>query len=632
MLFPSVNPPNTKQRAPERRTLPASLGAEFGIDRYRISRDVAIPTIECPRPTSSHRSSLLQQALPSQENMLHPSYGQADPKTPQKLKTPENPANLPDWSMHRSVSVSSTMSDSSMSSASSLKSPSVGSCTSPEVELQSEAYDTKDMEYPVHAIPFSNLTTSPKKKKFTNDMDNHLWNTYQTYIHDPRVTPFKTHPGSIPPLGVTSRVAREAVKSWPGRKGSKGSKNTQSNGRPSRAQQLRDINDDTFAFTGLTEADGDSFYEQLAPIGPRYSWPRSQAATRARLKELCRQKFSIGPHYQRLMESRSPSPDEESLTATPRTQVSTTAPSSPFATRDLGITLATSTADSMQPEGFLAQLSTSKTPQDPKFLHASPAQPSHQEDWFNTPFESSAKDQEKFQKGKGVKRLASPFMYNTWGPEQAQAARRVERPVTPINQHDTMHVTGPRLLPAIRLQKRRALAELDEEVSPSGSNMQQDIEDMLAGRGDGEGSKRRVRVRNRGRGVTVSGLTGESSRLDSLFAPPSLDEQTPSRDTDMTHLPLAPQSALRSRFADPVRLGSPIDLKRTGRARGSRHASRHSIGEALAAFDRRHESDDPFGGIGNQSAEANAEWDRMNHDIKNTLSPVEVLQSFRRFR
>ena len=111
-------------------------------------------------------------------------------------------------------------------------------------------------------------------------------------------------------------------------------------------QQTREGSPDTIRTSSLQAA--------------QQKWPKD-APTRKRLRELCTRRPSISAHYQRMLRTRSPSPFD---TSSPATATATANPppaqppraSSAFSAQDMRVSLLTSTAPSMQPEGPLAQL------------------------------------------------------------------------------------------------------------------------------------------------------------------------------------------------------------------------------------------------------------------------------------
>jgi len=204
-------------------------------------------------------------------------------------------------------------------------------------------------------------------------MDEHLWATYMAYLADPKLTPFKMLPGTAPPLGVCHRVARDAKKNWKGI--------TRSQPTPSDTEDERSdyMNLDATVQREASALAIDSTYQPSflmpglhlpsgrrspSPNGRKASskWPTSEAATRRRLRQLCKRSPTLAAHYHRLVQTRTPSPFESSSSSgkpasssrfesPPRSDVD-----SAFSTRDLNITLATSTASSMQPDAPLHQL------------------------------------------------------------------------------------------------------------------------------------------------------------------------------------------------------------------------------------------------------------------------------------
>ncbi|KAF4554587.1 Hypothetical protein D9617_4g003420 [Elsinoe fawcettii] len=154
-----------------------------------------------------------------------------------------------------------------------------GSCTSPESETNDVFH--AELKYGDPMFSPDLLQTSPAAKRsktarsaaWNDETDTHLMQTYAKYLRDPELTPFKMLPGTAPPLGVCSKVAREAKHSW------KGSK--------------------TWSH-----------------------WPSSESGTRKRLRKLCKKQPSLSAHYQRLIKMRTPSPFESS-SSSPQAKPST---------------------------------------------------------------------------------------------------------------------------------------------------------------------------------------------------------------------------------------------------------------------------------------------------------------------
>jgi hypothetical protein len=209
-------------------------------------------------------------------------------------------------SISRPSTACSGFSDSSVSS--SIESfPSLGgSFTSPESDVFERKVGAETLNSTPDCLPAAmqpcshrSMTASGKSTtSWSEEMDNHLWMTYMRYLQDPTHTPFKMLPGTAPPLGVCSRVVREAKRTWKGVRGS--------SSRTSRlvpwSQACRADSPDTIkaAHSGNTTPTDSKPH--------KYPWPRSDAATRRRLRQLCKRKPSLSGHYNRLLSARSPSP------------------------------------------------------------------------------------------------------------------------------------------------------------------------------------------------------------------------------------------------------------------------------------------------------------------------------------
>ncbi|MCJ1338720.1 hypothetical protein MMC09_004009 [Bachmanniomyces sp. S44760] len=579
------------------------------------SQDVPIPTIETVEAPAPVRPDFQQRAT-------EPAQGYLAPDQPRRFmtapRTPSAQLNLFDhrWksmqeqksvgeSISRPMSACSLMSDSSdESNDSSGYSPSLGgSCTSPESDapdpfVVSSTKKGKTRSRPALLLPESQdkrpHVSKRRQVQWTVDMDNHIWTTYMTYLQDPTVTPFKMLPGTAPPLGVCHRVAREARRTWRGSKmAGRHRFETPLAQTPEtcKAQELRGDSPDTIkaSRSGSTTPTGTNAVKP--PI-----WPKSGSSTRRRLRELCKRKAVIAPHYQRLLQSRSPSP----FTSASRSNSHSSRLSTPvnerderasFATRGIQISLTTSTAASMQVDGPLAQLSKTTLPQtqdkmdwfnDPSVPFASPAAiPSDSLVSAEYDMNGSSPDPRDEPRRGTAPRLGSPFGYqcHTWGPSRS---RKHLRPTPPRTQSDDVPVAGPSLksparihgtFPYSSLLKRRAPNQLQDEVSPGDPDVQQQtlLEDIF-------GSQRRVRTR----GFSLPDVSVDD-RMNKLFTPPSSDiAENASSDApastvteSVVYLPGAEPDTVR-------RLGSPFSgiSSRPSRARG-----RHVPSASLSAFD-----------------------------------------------
>lgn len=550
-----------------------------------------MPSVElsdASTPTRPHLFQTHSEPMSGHRLRLHPMP--LTPHTPPAQTTRVAADIKPnEWDLRRPTSASSNRSDSSLSTAETCETRPTsydGSITGVENEL-ADPFCPSDM------IKITPATPQRKNKKlrlgsffskanveWTIDMDNHLFNIYQIYLADPTLTPFKTVPGSIPPTGVCHRVARRAKETWP---------------RASRIDvpiiqryRVRSMLDIRMTPRDKTP-DPDNFLTTSTERRP--IWP-SESATRKRLKQLCREKFTITAHYNRLRESRSPSPFAEQFLPR-KTSRHSASPvlgfandeSQAYTTRDLHISLVATGAT--EP---LAQLTT----------HDSPPAESALEN-FNREIDSVEQQQVSPPKGLGIEesvviddtklapattvpRLASPFSYNTWNG-----------PIRPENHHrrhvsqshfDTMHVTGPRLLSpfqseldgALNINKRRAQHNLEDELSPSGSSLaghtsglnldeppmefvHEEPKGDLMFTGIGDLNQRRIRLRNRG-----ATLGSAHERIARLFAPP------PTQDSEVPPVPAIPAQFISSTSNDPQglmppkveegqrRLGSPFEL------------------------------------------------------------------------
>ncbi|KAF8245417.1 hypothetical protein K440DRAFT_651700 [Wilcoxina mikolae CBS 423.85] len=195
-----------------------------------------------------------------------------------------------------------------------------------------------------------------RKTQWTESMDAHLWKTYLLYQQDPKITPFFVLPGAVPPLGVCCKVARETKRSW---------KEAKLNGdytpiaTPKPRSKLR-------AVQPISESSNRG--DALRKTSP-YIWPASEASTRRRLRELCRENYGLSRnpyhnHQQRRgagpgdiktrPSSVSPSPLKSSVLKMPYAR-------DPFSsTRSMALSLTTSTASSMRPSGALAALASGR--------------------------------------------------------------------------------------------------------------------------------------------------------------------------------------------------------------------------------------------------------------------------------
>lgn len=588
------------------------------------SSDIPIPTIETPIVVEPARPLVQQRAMEPAEGYLAPFATRPFMTLPRTPILQQRRLALADgWnasvhqdlgdSITRPMSTCSLFSDSSDDSNGSLTSYPAGdgSCTSPESDApdpfkfasirRSKAKHWATLARNDESIQ-SGLSTKQIRANWTPEMDKHLWSIYHVYLQDPTVTPFKMLPGTAPPLGVCHRVAREAKRSWRGGKTSLRNpssmitppnmdnrvKAANFSRRPGSPDTIRADRSGSNTPTGSATA--------KAPL-----WPKSSSSTRRRLRHLCKCKPTIAPHYQRLLQSRSPSPFSSSSRTQSRSQSGLSEVSSPFEvhsspfnTREIQLSLTTSTAASMQPHGLLAQLGSDN-----------PTNSQPQQEWFNEPpvpwASPTAIPSDVIDADVGGSEeatlapppLSSPFGYHTWGPSRS---RQRIRPTTSRIQSSDASTLGPSLRSPVRFsdtfpypQKRRARYPLEDELSPGGSSMQQSVIDNLF-RSPVEGRHRRVRSR----GFSLGDVNAPNP-LESLFTPPAsgdgmagVPEATP---TSSTFGPAEPRTPIQ-----PIRrLGSPFHLVPVTPSRGSsRHLATMSLG-----------GHEPFTSIGETLGQAN---------------------------
>lgn len=578
--------------------IPSSAGpltTEFP-KRNDLSSDDVLPSVESVTPTRPQLYQRHSEPMSSHRFRLQ-SMGYF-PETP-PAQTNRLPSDIKrdEWDLHRATSVCSHRSDSSLSTTGTYETRP----TSYEGSIAGVEGDLADPFSPPENIKIIPATPSRKSKKprmfgsheWTIEMDNHLFNVYQIYLADPTVTPFKTVPGSIPPTGVCHRVARRAKETWP---------------RASRIDvpivqryKLRRMLDVRMTPRNKTP-DPDNFLSTSSD-NRRPAWP-SESATRKRLKQLCREKFTITAHYNRLRESRSPSPFAEQFLPKKPSPLSTSPVrgfdddgKTTYSTRELHINLVATGAT--EP---LAQLTTGDSPPIESALESFNREKDSAEQIKISPptglgikEEQPVVDQTKLAPVTNIPRLASPFSYNTWnGPVRPENHHR--RFVGP-NHFDTMHATGPRLLSPFQhesdlnmnVNKRRAQHNLEDELSPSGSSLaghtsglnlneappvSQEPKQELVFTGLGDLNQRRVRVRNRG-----ATLGTAHERIARLFAPPPMHQdnsmppvpEIPSQFTTPMVTDDEPQGLMLPKLDEGQRrLGSPFELdpnKRSYRAK-----------------------------------------------------------------
>lgn len=591
----------------KRRSRPhVSLNTFVSNGKPQNSSDVPIPTIETPLSAEWPRPIFQHRVSEPAEGYLAPVSNRrfmTSPRTPSAAGTRQDDV----WGLweqrslgqciSRPMSSCSIMSDSSDDSSASLSSylSQGGSCTSPESDapdpfvlsstrkskLRSKAV-TMDGPGPTKRI----YKSKQNKVQWTHEMDRHLWTAYLFYLQDPTVTPFKMLPGIAPPLGVCHRVAREARRTWRGAKSASriGSGTVAARNAGNEASSTKSGGSPD---TIKADRSGSNTPTGYFPPKPP-AWPKTGPSTRRRLRILCKRKPTIAPYYQRLLQTRSSSPESAHTGSQSRSFFGSSPFTFPheqttFGTRDVQLSLAASTAASMQPDGPLAQLASNSV-----------VSPPPDRDWFNDPIVPWASPTEiPSDLGLGIglgenietPQLGSPFGYHTWGPSRS---RQHVRPSTPTTHLDAISDMGPTLKSPVRLHdtfpypsapKRRAMHQLEDELSPGGTDLGKTLLKDLFG-GPAESRHRRVRSR----GFSLGDVNANGGRLESLFTPPSIYDQmsSPELAAGISNTKnLAPPPSI----SDTVkRLGSPFPGVS---ARPPRRSPRHMSSASLSAYGAR---------------------------------------------
>ncbi|GAB7360833.1 hypothetical protein MBLNU230_g0819t1 [Neophaeotheca triangularis] len=580
---PAMNPPPPPRQAYRVRRKRASAPAPFQIYEEpdvtsTDATDNIIPTIETSEPASDMSSPVLH-ATPSAHGLLAPLPALRRLVTPPKTPAPRlndgfhptgqhahewdliNDSNRPTF--ERTGSVGSSFSDSSVSSyGSSAFSLPNESCTSPE-SASTDPFMEDDYEGSEDKISFSpkeeggsakRIKTHNKGIKWTPEMDEHLWMTYMKYVSDPTLTPFKMLPGTAPPLGVCHRVAAKAKKTWTPK-------------RATTPSNLDNIMASSPAPRGgspdtIRPTDGSAGKDSKQP-----KWPRSESATRRRLRHLCKRKPFLACHYQRLLRTRSPSPFLSSSSVSHSSSSTVMAPtqqSSALSGRGTGLSLATSTAPSMQPDAVATEVSEGTEAAARPHSQRSRRPP----DWFARIGRSQAHQKSaSLQSGLGIGQIASR-------PATAQGL------ASPFDEDDAK----AHMLHSMSNTKSLGRKEFDKKngAGPSLDSPFQGVQGAptmprsLKRRFRADDEKKRIPVQNlfseepassaqtvRHRGYSV-GAVRTSEHLSSLFSSDgdSVMSDAPEAPVEPIKQTRAPSQVHRSaprRFAEPTpRLGSPF--------------------------------------------------------------------------
>ena len=535
-------------------------------DPFQDNQDVPLPSIELTSSTG--------QPAELQEEILGSKLF-SPPKTPvAQIYGPEEDtreASSSQEDLTRPSTACSGFSDSSKSS--SIESfPSFGeSCGSPKSShdpftVGAPAFGL--ISSPLQEYGFSALPTfHASRTAWTQEMDDHLWITYMRYLQDPRHTPFKMLPGTAPPPGVCSKVVREAKRTWKGHL-------TSSVPKVHRFARWGSHRAET-PQTHTAESNADR--RSLVP------WPRSDAATRKHLRDLCKLKPTLSAHYGRLLHARSPSPFLSSSVGHRSTSVAREVPSAEtnvgaFSTRDMNISLATSVSTTMQPTHPLVQLgseaATTPVANVPHIVHPSeastprPRATTHDQAEALPPrtpnHQKSYSMQESSLSSMHPRPLASPFQPRSFKP-------KAYAPQQSSSFDSSSAVAGPLLatpaelhapIPRRSFFKRPAQNELNDMMHSEDpyTRQRQLMKDLFGSTQPIETSHRRVRSR----GFSLGDMTA-ASRLESLFSEPS--QSLPEAEATLPPIPrISPPASSGGLLPPPsigkvARLGSPFAEK-----------------------------------------------------------------------
>jgi hypothetical protein len=527
------------------------------------THDVPIPTIELSGPSTQTRSveslSLLNQYnRPRASPPRTPAPQMPDILSHEDTAMDHTDASSQGESISRPSTACSGFSDSSVSS--SIESfPSLGeSLNSPDSELLGPhtlgVPGKQALQEPsLPAVRFNPTGIATKAKpSWTEDMDNHLCVTYMRYLQDPTHTPFKMLPGTAPPLGVCSRVVREAKRTWKGHRSSAAASRTYRLlpwGRPGRADSPDTIKAVHSGSSTPTEAH--------LPKLQHASWPRSDASTRRRLRELCKRKPTLSAYYNRLLTTRSPSPFPSSSRSRASSAIGEIHPhpssvnTEAFSTRDMTVSLFSTTSNAVSAMNQLTSDSVTPKPRETNPFAVPPSRyGAHQK---SQSLQLNLGIGDSSARIDGI--LASPFQpfakQNPMAPAetsylQAPASSAVPQLASPVQL--AAPVPQP-LIPLAQLQ--------DESLNGDERTSSSPFPDFDSRHG--QISNRRGR-RGRNRAVSMGDVSASSRRLSLLFDQPSvpLINTQPSFPSSLAGpATLMPPPV----FAPMRRLGSPFSEK-----------------------------------------------------------------------
>jgi len=358
--------------------------------------DVPIPSIEEPHATADDLMNDMAHNIRGEHHLLDDrsvprGRTLSPPRTPAPGSAPSlSPKRYPDWSIDAYCSSIESTPDCESSRPSTAVSTQTSASLFSRYSITSEdlqciAMDTTEMDSVVKSadedsrLGFSKSNGKRRRAQWTRPMSDHLWSTYLAYVEDPKVTPIRFSKSGIPPHGVCARVARQAKKTWRGSNKSTDNHVASASGKSGSATPT---------------AESPPIFVQ---------WPHTDAAARAHLRALCKLRVTSSTtratQYATRFATHTPTPFGRTAA---RLRMRRTTPT-PFSSKELCMSLALSTCDSMQPSGPLAQL-TQATPEP--MASRPPAEAS-----------SFSLDSPTI----GRRRLASPFTARSYGPSSTDA-------------------------------------------------------------------------------------------------------------------------------------------------------------------------------------------------------------------
>lgn len=372
--------------------------------------DVPIPSIEEPQVLDEDMIDTTYPAIvPFYPTELYAQPKRGRPYSPPRTPAPDaapalSPTRFPDWTLDSPISsrdsspdyessrpstAVSTQTSSSLFSRFSLTSEDLSQCVSPETDQSDRFSRFLSVDDADRTIRVS-TSKRARRAPWTRAMSQHLWATYMTYLQDPKVTPFRIGKSGIPPHGVCMRVAREARRSW----------------RRFKPQSKDSLKPSDSIVT--------------------LAWPHTCAATRAHLRDLCKTNAGSAARDSRYL-ANSPTPFGRTAGRHRNRRSAPLTSSSVFSSSDMAMSLVVSTAESMQPNGPLAQLTRSQPEQA--------QQPS---------ISTAAALSEMINAEPGQAPLRSPFVARSYGPSSSNTLQDVFG--ISSDQPRQTHTTGPRRL------------------------------------------------------------------------------------------------------------------------------------------------------------------------------------------